>query len=91
MVTCTCKWSEADCRSTVAKPSTVKGSEHGRVKQFDDAKGYGFISRENGEELFVHFSQIQMDGFRSLAEGKCVTFDVKNGPRGLVAETIRFC
>ena len=53
--------------------------EQGTVKWFNDAKGYGFISRQNGEDIFVHFSAIQAGGFRSLQEGQAVQFDVTKG------------
>jgi len=55
--------------------------ETGTVKWFNDAKGYGFISRQNGEDVFVHFSAIQASGFRSLQEGQQVQFDVASGER----------
>ncbi len=57
-------------------------TETGQVKWFNDAKGFGFISRENGTDVFVHFSSIKADGFKSLAEGQRVTFDVTDGPKG---------
>jgi cold shock protein len=57
--------------------------ETGTVKWFNDAKGYGFISRQNGEDVFVHFSAIQAGGFRSLQEGQTVQFDVTKGPKRL--------
>jgi len=57
--------------------------ETGTVEWFNDAKGYGFISRQNGEDVFVHFSAIQANGFRSLQEGQQVQFDVVKGPKGL--------
>jgi CspA family cold shock protein len=63
--------------------------EQGTVKWFNDAKGYGFISRQNGEDVFVHFSAIQADGFRSLKEGQAVQFDVVKGPKGWQAENVR--
>jgi CspA family cold shock protein len=62
--------------------------EQGIVKWFNDAKGYGFISRQNGEDVFVHFSAIQSNGFRSLKEGQPVQFVVKQGPKGLQAENV---
>jgi len=62
--------------------------EKGTVKWFNAAKGYGFIQRENGEDVFVHFSAIQMNGYRSLDEGAHVEFVVKKGPKGLQAEDV---
>ena len=61
----------------------------GSVKWFNDAKGYGFISQENGEDVFVHFSAIQSAGYRSLDEGQAVEFDVTPGPKGAQAANVR--
>jgi len=64
-------------------------TEKGTVKWFNDAKGYGFIQRESGGDVFVHFSSIAGEGFRSLAEGAAVEFVVKQGPKGLQADEVR--
>jgi CspA family cold shock protein len=61
----------------------------GRVKWFNDAKGFGFITQDGGEDVFVHFSAIQGGGFRSLAEGDQVEFEVTRGPKGLQATSVR--
>jgi CspA family cold shock protein len=60
----------------------------GTVKWFNEAKGYGFITRENGEDLFVHFRSINGSGFRTLAEGQQVEFDVGSGQKGPQAENV---
>ena len=62
--------------------------EQGTVKWFNHEKGYGFISREAGDDVFVHFSAIQGDGFKTLEEGQAVTFDVETGDRGLQAANV---
>lgn len=62
--------------------------EQGTVKWFNAAKGYGFIQRESGEDVFVHFSAIVGDGYKSLEEGAKVTFEVKTGPKGLQAADV---
>ena len=62
--------------------------EQGVVKWFNAAKGYGFIQRQSGEDVFVHFSAIQMDGYKSLTEGQTVEFEVKQGPKGFQAENV---
>ena len=62
--------------------------EKGVVKWFNSAKGYGFIQRESGEDVFVHFSAIQMNGYRSLDEGAQVEFSVREGPKGLHADEV---
>ena len=61
----------------------------GTVKWFNDAKGFGFITREGGPDLFVHHSAIVADGFRSLSEGQQVEFDITEGPKGLQAQNVR--
>jgi cold shock protein len=62
--------------------------ETGKVKWFNNAKGYGFIERNTGGDVFVHHSAIQMNGFRTLAEGDPVSFSVTRGPKGLQAENV---
>ena len=61
----------------------------GTVKWFNDAKGFGFIAQDGGEDVFCHHTAINMDGFRTLQEGQRVEFDVKKGPKGLQAENVR--
>lgn len=62
--------------------------EKGTVKWFNAAKGYGFIVRSSGEDVFVHFSAIQMTGYRTLDEGMEVEFECRTGPKGLQAENV---
>jgi CspA family cold shock protein len=66
----------------------IQMKEKGTVKWFNAAKGYGFIQRENGEDVFVHFSAIQSEGYRSLDEGSRVEFEVTRGPKGLQAANV---
>lgn len=60
----------------------------GTVKWFNPTKGFGFIGREDGEDVFVHFSAIQMDGYRTLEEGQQVEFSIERGPKGLQAANV---
>lgn len=62
--------------------------EQGTVKWFNAAKGYGFIQRQSGEDVFVHFSAIEMDGYKSLSEGQTVEFEVRQGLKGFQADRV---
>src|SRR5580692_5528255 len=71
--------------------NSIRGSkvkEQGTVKWFNASKGFGFIQRQTGEDVFVHFSAITMEGYKSLNEGQAVEFEVKKGPKGLQAENV---
>jgi CspA family cold shock protein len=70
------------------KQSTVSDREVGTVKWFNGSKGYGFIARESGDDVFVHFSAIQMEGYKVLEEGQRVEFSVEQGPKGLQATNV---
>jgi cold shock protein len=79
-----------------ATPDKKKGADQqsartvrGRVKWFNDAKGFGFLTQENGEDVFVHYSAIQAQGSKSLGEGDLVEFEVTRGPKGLQAANVR--
>ena len=61
----------------------------GKVKWFNERKGFGFITAEDGNDVFVHFSVIQDSGFKTLQEGQSVSFDVQNGPKGLSAANVK--
>jgi CspA family cold shock protein len=76
-------------RSSARNSLKDNNMEQGSVKWFNDAKGYGFISRDSGGDVFVHHSAIQSGGFRTLQEGQRVQFDVTQGPKGLQAENVQ--
>jgi len=67
----------------------VKALAEGTVKWFSDKKGFGFIAQETGQDIFVHFSSIEGDGFKTLAEGEHVSFDVEEGEKGPVAKNVK--
>jgi cold shock protein len=69
--------------------SKERTMEQGTVKWFNDAKGFGFLSRANGEDVFVHHTAIQANGFRTLQEGQAVQFNVTKGPKGWQAENVQ--
>jgi cold shock protein len=80
------------CGGSVPGPSFVvarrNGLAQGTVKWFSNEKGYGFIEREGGDDVFVHFSAITMDGYKSLTEGQRVEFEVVQGPKGAQASNV---
>jgi len=75
-------------RDFTHEEQTPLAREQGVVKWFNASKGYGFIQRQSGEDVFVHFSAIQMDGYKSLNEGELVEFEVRQGPKGVQAESV---
>ncbi len=80
----------AGATSTKSSSSRVEAVvEIGVVKWFNNAKGWGFISRHDGSDVFVHYSQIGGDGYRTLRQGQEVRFELKQGPRGQFAENVR--
>jgi CspA family cold shock protein len=79
----------AKLRSAVHQVIRNNIMEQGTVKWFNDAKGFGFLSRANGEDVFVHHSAIQSSGFRSLQEGQNVQFNVTKGPKGWQADNVQ--
>ena len=87
--TCTCVGEATSCKETVGKRSNVKGAT-GTVKWFNDSKGFGFITPDDGgEDLFAHFSAINMNGFKTLKDGQRVQFEVTQGPKSKQASNIQ--
>jgi cold shock protein len=82
------EWGSTPVKRAASERGEEVVREKGTVKWFNAAKGYGFIQRSNGDDVFVHFSAIQMNGYRSLDEGTEVEFEVKRGPKGLQAENV---
>jgi CspA family cold shock protein len=79
----------AGYRKTISAKDIIMAERvRGTVKWFNSEKGYGFISRENGDDLFVHYSEIQAGGYRSLDEGAAVEFEVTQGKKGLQASAV---
>jgi CspA family cold shock protein len=83
-----CQWSLRFIQRN-SKPGNTNKMEQGTVKWFNDAKGFGFISRQNGEDVFVHYSAINSSGFKSLQEGQAVQFNVVKGPKGWQAADVQ--
>jgi cold shock protein len=79
----------SDSSSAIQFQEIRKSMEQGTVKWFNDAKGFGFISRQNGEDVFVHYSAINTSGFKSLQEGQAVQFNVVKGPKGWQAADVQ--
>jgi CspA family cold shock protein len=75
--------------SSAIQSRNYEEMEQGTVKWFNDAKGFGFISRQNGEDVFVHYSAINSSGFKSLQEGQAVQFNVVKGPKGWQAADVQ--
>jgi cold shock protein len=87
-LTSTRKTHHIEFRGTPTSNCEEEVMEQGTVKWFNDAKGFGFISRQSGEDVFVHHTAIKSNGFRSLQEGQSVRFDVVKGPKGWQAENV---
>jgi CspA family cold shock protein len=91
LVFCNACQRETPFESTAIQLKTKERNnmEQGTVKWFNDAKGFGFISRQNGEDVFVHYSAINTSGFKSLQEGQAVQFNVVKGPKGWQASDVQ--
>jgi len=79
---------EEESVAVLEQDSATTGREVGTVKWFNPSKGYGFVERESGDDVFVHFSEIQAEGYRTLAEGQRVEFTVADGAKGLQATSV---
>lgn len=84
-----CQWSLRFTQAQFKGQEIRFKMEQGTVKWFNDAKGFGFISRQNGEDVFVHYSAINSNGFKSLQEGQAVQFNVVKGPKGWQAADVQ--
>jgi CspA family cold shock protein len=81
-------WGRARSTNSLTRKEGITVREQGTVKWFNASKGFGFIQRQSGEDVFVHFSAIQAEGYKSLNEGQAVEFEVRKGPKGLQAENV---
>jgi cold shock protein len=72
-----------------AQERRMRAMAEGKVKWFSDQKGFGFIEKDEGGDVFVHHSAIQAEGFKTLAEGQRVSFDIKQGPKGPAADNVK--
>ena len=79
----------SDRYGTVGEGQEGSTLPEGTVKWFSNEKGYGFIARQGGDDVFVHFSAIQIDGYKTLTEGQTVEFEITNGPKGPQASDVR--
>jgi CspA family cold shock protein len=83
------RFSEIEAPDSLLNKVSIALKEQGTVKWFNASKGFGFIQRQTGEDVFVHFSAIMSDGYRSLNEGQAVEFEVVRGPKGLQAANVQ--
>ena len=82
-------WRQSELANLIEEIQEMSGQVTGTVKWFNDSKGFGFIEREGGPDVFVHHSAIQAAGFKSLKEGQKVTMEVTQGPKGPQAENVK--